>query len=74
MMTDKNYPNIAREILDRNEFEPMSIQVAPKHLKRIESAAEGLGLSVPDTITFMFYCYVNDIELHAKLESQKLMN
>lgn len=73
-MTNKNYQQIARQILDDNDFEPMQIQVAKKHLKRLEGLARALDVTVEEAATFAFYTYQNDLELAARIEESKFNN
>jgi len=73
-MNNKNYQKIAREILDNQDFDPLQIRVAPKHRQRLEGVADAMDLTVQECATFMLYSFINDMELMARLEQQKMNN
>ena len=70
----KNHKQIAREILDKNDFEPMNIKIAPKHLERIQGMAKKMDLTVPEAATFLLYSMINDMELAARQAQMQNLN
>ncbi|GEM_PF-2673513 len=73
-MSKQNYKEIAREILDNRDFEPIHINIAPKHRERLEAVANAMDLTVPECCTFMLYSFINDMELAAKQAEMQNLN
>jgi hypothetical protein len=68
-----NKKEIAKQILESNDFEPMDIQISDKHMPYVKKVAEELDLTINETASFLLYSYINDMILAAKIETERIM-
>lgn len=70
----KNQKEIARQILEQDNMETVHVKIANEHLEHIQKAAAVMGLSIHEAASFLLYCYLNDVQLAARIEQQKINN
>jgi len=70
----KNQKQIAKEIINRNDWTEMNIRVSKEHLERIHGISEAMEISLTEALTFLLYSYMRDVDLQARIEASKINN